>query len=228
MDVIKSSSGRQAKLFELKSEAELCVEDFLSELTNAQIHTIGPELIYGALFDRIGFGKIDEELFRHITIARLAYPTSKLKTVDYLRRYYRGMDLKVDAVYRFLDRLASTYKEAVQQTAFAHTKSRLKTISVIFYDLTTLYFEAEDEDDLRKIGFSKDGKFQNPQIMLGLMVGAGGWPIAYDIFEGNTFEGHTLIPMLKAAQEKYLLKKPVVIADAALLSRANLAALKNQ
>jgi transposase len=63
----------------------------------------------------------------------------------------------------------------------------------VFYDMTTLYFESEDEDDLRKIGFSKDGKFQKPQIMLGLLVGQDGYPIGYDIFEGNTFEGHTLL-----------------------------------
>jgi transposase len=88
-----------------------------------------------------------------------------------------------------------------------------------------LYFDAEDEDDLRKIGFSKDGKFQNPQIMLGLLVGSGGWPIGYDIFEGNTFEGKTLLPVIDQIAEQYNFGKPVVVADAAMLSRDNLDAL---
>ncbi|MCD6413343.1 MAG: IS1634 family transposase, partial [Elusimicrobia bacterium] len=92
----------------------------------------------------------------------------------------------------------------------------------------SLYFEAEDEDDLRKIGFSKDGKFQHPQILLGLLVGEQGLPIGYDIFEGNTFEGHTLLPVLEKFQSKYGFKKPVVVADAALLSRRNLKTLQKE
>lgn len=92
--------------------------------------------------------------------------------------------------------------------------------------MTTLYFEAEDEDDFRKISFSKDGKFQCPQIMVGLLVGEGGYPIGYDVFEGNTFEGHTLIKALNDIATKYKLGKPVVIADAAMLSKQNVEALK--
>ena len=139
-------------------------------------------------------------MFRHLVIARLAYPTSKLKTVDYLRRY-RGIVIHEDTIYRFLDTLNKEHKEKAEYIAYEHTRKTLGTISVVFYDMTTLYFDAEDEDDLRKIGFSKDGKFQNPQIMVGLLVGAGGYPIGYDIFEGNTFEGKTLLPVLEKIEK---------------------------
>jgi len=206
---------------------ELQIRNFVENLSNRQIHTIGPELIFGTLFDKIGFNTIKDKLFRHIVIARLAYPTSKLKTVDYLYRY-RGIELDVAAVYRFLDRLNDKYKEQVERLAYEYTKHALKgNITVVFYDMTTLYFEAEDEDDLRKIGFSKDGKFQKPQIMLGLLVGEEGLPIGYDIFKGNTFEGHTLLPTLKKIQQKYGFSKPIVVADAALLSKDNLENLDN-
>ncbi|MBF0388019.1 MAG: hypothetical protein HQL20_09245 [Candidatus Omnitrophica bacterium] len=134
------------------------INRFLGQLSNEQVRVIGPELILGTLFDRLGFGSIPEELFRHIVIARLAHPVSKLKTVDYLYRY-QGVAVEVDSIYRFLDRLNDTYKEAVERLAFEYSRSVLGNISVVFYDMTTLYFEAEDEDDLRKIGFSKDGKF---------------------------------------------------------------------
>lgn len=113
----------------------------------------------------------------------------------------------------------------MERITYNHTRKVLKTISVVFYDMTTLYFEAEDEDDLRKIGFSKDGKFQKPQIMLGLLVGEGGFPIGYDIFKGNTSEGKTLMPVLQAIQKKYQFGKPIVVADAALLSKDNLETL---
>jgi hypothetical protein len=145
--------GNQATLF--KTVEELAVEDFLQDLSNSQIHTIGPELIFGVLFDRIGFGVIPEELFRHIVIARLAYPASKLKTADYLYRY-KGINLDVQRIYRFLDRLNKKHKETAEKIAYEYTKKTLKNITVVFYDMTTLYFEAEDEDDLRKIGFSKE------------------------------------------------------------------------
>jgi len=128
----------------------------------------------------------------------------------------------VQSVYDSLDRLDERYKEQVEQIAFEHSKKILKTISVVFYDMTTLYFEAEDEDDLRKIGFSKDGKFQKPQIMLGLLVGEYGYPIGYEIFKGNTFEGHTLIPLIKSFQTRFAFKQAIVIADSGLLSKTNL------
>lgn len=211
----------QSSLFSILSETDKAIENFLVNISNFQIRTIGPELIFGALFDRIGFSAVKNKLFRHIVIARLVYPTSKLKTVDYLYRY-KGMTVDVQTIYRFLDTLQKNYKREVEQIAFEHTKRTLKNITIVFYDMTTLYFESEDEDDLRKIGFSKDGKFQNPQIMLGLLVGENGYPIGYDIFEGNTFEGHTLIPMIKKIQKKYGFEKPIVVADAGLLSKDNI------
>jgi transposase len=214
-------------LFSLKSKEELAVETFVDELSNAHIRVVGPELVFGKLFDQIGFNAIPEELFRHITIARLAYPSSKLKTIDYLYRY-QGLSLSVDSIYRFMDRLNNRYKNEVGAIAYRYTKQRLGTVSVVFYDMTTLYFESEDEDDLRRIGFSKDGKFQHPQIMLGLLVGEEGLPIGYDIYEGNTFEGHTLLPALKGIETKYGLGKPIVVADAALLSKLNIEGLARE
>lgn len=213
--------ANQTSLFPFLSETDGAIKNFVESITNLQVHTIGPELIFGVLFDRLGFNVIKEELFRHIVIARLVYPTSKLKTVDYLYRY-QGIRMEVDTVYRFLDKLRDRHKETIERVAYEYTKRTLKGVSVVFYDVTTLYFEAEDEDDLRKIGFSKDGKFQNPQIMLGLLVGQNGYPIGYNIFEGNAFEGHTLLPVLEDIQRKYGLSKPTVIADAAMLSKKNM------
>ena len=196
------------------------ISSFFKNSKSFRISVIGPELVFGRLFDHIGFNKIENELFRHLVITRLAYPGSKLRTVDYLKRY-RGVEIDVSRIYRFLDVLNETLKTEVEDIAFQYTKEILGgNVSVVFYDMTTLYFEAED--DLRKIGYSKDGKFQCPQIMIGLLVGANGYPIGYDIFEGNTFEGDTLIPVLEKFQKKFNLEKPTVIADAGLLSKDNL------
>ena len=217
----------QTSLFSPPIETDKVVEDFLNQISNSTVRTIGPELIFGTLFDRLGFSIIKEDLFRHLVIARLAYPTSKLKTVDYLYRY-QGTVTSPSTVYRFLDTLNEEYKTKVETIAYQYTKNTLKTITVIFYDLTTLCFETEDEDDLRKIGFSKDGKFKHPQIRVGLLVGKDGLPIGYDIFEGNTFEGKTLIPTLEKLEKQYNLGKPTVIADSGLLSKENLELLKTK
>jgi transposase len=220
---VKNPTGSSLLFPDLSSE-DRGIQQFFNTLTNDSIRTIGPELIFGTIFDRIGFNVIQNELFRHLVIARLAYPTSKLKTVDYLYRY-QGIHTHEDTIYRFLDTLNIKYKETVEKISYEHTKKTLRHISVVFYDMTTLYFETEDEDDLRKIGFSKDGKFQCPQIMIGLLVGEGGYPIGYDVFEGNTFEGKTLVPILQKIQKKYGFEKPVVVTDAAMLSKKTLEGL---
>jgi len=214
----------QPKLFGF--ESDLAVEKVFSTLDNTSICTVGPELIFGKIYDNIGFGKLKEELFRHLVIARLAFPLSKLKTCEYLYRY-QGIHLDVNTVYRFLDRISSKHKSEIEQIIFQHTKKLLDgNIRVVFYDMTTLYFEASDEDDLRKTGFSKDGKHQCPQIYIGLLVTLGGYAIGYEIFEGNIYEGHTLIPFLKSMSDKFGLDKPIVIADAGLLSKENIKALE--
>lgn len=208
------------------SEKDLSIEAVFTSLQNSDIRIVGPELIFGKVFDYIGLNQINEELFRHLVIARLAFPLSKLKTVEYLYRY-QGVRLEINAVYRFLDKLNNALKEKVEQIVFQHTQKVLGGhVGVVFYDMTTLYFEASDEDDLRKTGFSKDGKHQNPQIFLGLLVALGGYVIGYDIYQGNTFEGHTLIPFIEKISQKFNLNQPVVIADSGLLSKSNIEALE--
>jgi transposase len=220
------NAENQLELF--SSESDDKADLLFDALSNASIKTLGPEIIFGKIYDFIGFNKIEEEMFRHLVISRMAFPLSKLKTIQYLYRY-QGVLLDIDAIYRFLDKLNSTLKEQVEQIAFAHTLRVLNgNISVVFYDMTTLYFEASDEDDLRKTGFSKDGKHQNPQIFIGLLVGLGGYAIGYDIYEGNTYEGHTLIPFLEKISKKFNLNKPIVVADAGLLSNENIKALEEK
>ncbi|MDZ4204808.1 MAG: hypothetical protein U1C46_08335, partial [Bacteroidales bacterium] len=138
--------SQQSSLF--PSRKDEMVDQAFSLLTNSSIRTVGPELIFGRIFEFIGFGKIDNEMFRHLVISRLAFPLSKLKTIDYLFRY-QGVTLDIDAVYRFLDKLNNKLKEQVEQISFARTLQVLQgNMSVVFYDMTTLYFEASDEDDL--------------------------------------------------------------------------------
>ena len=183
---------------------------------------IGPELVLGKLFDDIGYNIIQDNLFRHLVITRLVYPGSKLKTVDYLIRY-KGIYSNKDRIYRYMDKFNKQHQQTIIDHTFHHTKKMQNdTISIAFYDVTTLYFEASDEDDLRKAGFSKDGKAQHPQILLALLVSLDGHPLAYEVFEGAMFEGHTFIPVIQTFKKKYKIENLIVVADAGLLSSDNI------
>ena len=124
----------QGTLFGMQTLTDQAIQRCMERLSNTSIRVIGPELIFGALFERIGLNRIPDELFRHMVIARLAYPTSKLKTVDYLHRY-KGIRLSVSGLYASLDRLHSRYKQQVEEIVYQHTKKRVGGISVVFYDV---------------------------------------------------------------------------------------------
>ncbi|CAN5804869.1 IS1634 family transposase [soil metagenome] len=203
-------------------------EKFLRQLLDNinQIEISGVELILGKIFDEIGFNEIKESLFRHLVLSRICYPGSKLKTIEYLLRHHQ-LFYEIDSVYRYLDKLIK-HQEQLQDISYGHTLRLFEgNLSILFYDVTTLYFEASDEDDLRKIGFSKDGKAQHPQIVLGLLVSTDGYPLAFEMFEGNTFEGKTMLPVIEKFKKKYQLENIVVVADAGLLSNDNIEALVN-
>lgn len=189
---------------------------------------VGPELLLGKIFDDIGFDQIKGELFRHLVITRLVFPVSKLKTADYLYRFNNEV-IDVERIYRYLDKLYTQQKQIIEHISYAHTLQILGgKISIMFYDVTTLYFESEREDALRKTGFSKEGKHQNPQIVLGLLVSKGGYPLTYEIFEGKQYEGHTLLPVVEGFKARYKLEELVVIADAGLLSNDNIRLLQSK
>lgn len=97
-------------------------------------------------------------------------------------------------------------------------------VSLVLYDVTTLYFEAEHEDELRKVGFSKERRV-DPQIVVGLLVDRNGFPLEVGCYEGNKAETATIIPIVKQFQARHGLSDMVVVADAGMLSTSNLSAL---
>jgi len=134
---------------------------------------------------------------------------------------YKKEKIDKNKIYRFLDKVYNTnLQEQIQKCVFNHTKKIMSdTISISFYDVTTLYFESESEDDLRRIGFSKEGKLARPQIQLGLFTTLEGYPLSYEVYEGNKYEGHTLIDILQKFQDRFQLdNKPIVVADRGMLT----------
>ncbi len=193
-----------------------------------QLNRKGIDLLLGKIYDEIGFDKLNEFILKKLVLLRLSNPSSKLKTVDLLYKYY-STNIDEHKVYRYLDKLYNEQKEQIQQISYHHTLKILNgVINVVFYDVTTLYFQIDDEDEIRKRGFSKEGRHQNPQIVLGLLVSIDGYPLAFEIFEGNKFEGHTMLPVIDTFKKKYQLKKLVIVADSGLLSNKNIKELQEK
>lgn len=202
---------------------DLLIEAFINSISNDDLRIVGPKIVLEKIYALMGYDAVVEgDLFKHLVICRIVSPGSKLRTVEYILRHYRK-SISAQTVYRYLDHIQEHLRPQVELVTYNYTKKILgNRVGIVFYDMTTLYFETESEDDLRKIGYSKDGKHQHPQIMIGLLVAAGGLPIGYEIFQGNTAETKTLIPILETMMDKFSVNKPVVIADSALLSKKNL------
>ena len=230
--ISKEEARRQPRLDLFGEEREACerereeVSRVLSQVENILLN--GCDLILDRTFDRIGFNRIDDDVFRKLVKARLAYPASKAATVEYLKNHFDD-DVDLSKIYRYLDRLSDHQHELVQDISVRHTAKLFGgNIGVLFYDVTTLYFEADYEDELRRTGFSKEGRHSNPQIILGLLVSLGGYPLAYCIHEGNKYEGHTMLPTINAFVSKYGIDDFVVVADSGLMNNSNIAELESQ
>ena len=188
-----------------------------------------PQVILGHIYDRIGFGAIGDSILRHLVIARVCHPQSKVATAAYLKSYF-DEDVRLHNIYRYMDRLYNTQREKVQQISVEHTMRILGgRIGVVFYDVTTLYFESapQPEDELRQAGFSKDGKMAESQIVLGLLVSEDGYPMSYSIFNGNQYEGRTMIPVIDDFVQRFKLTDFIVVADSGLMSAKNVELLES-
>lgn len=173
------------------------------------------------IYSSIGFDNLKCNLLKHFTVIRVLEPASKLKSTMLLEKYF-GIRYRKTTVFRELSKLVNL-KEEIIRIAIKYAKDNLNfDFSLVFYDVTTLYFETDNGDDFRKNGFSKDNKINQPQILVGLVVNNSGFPVYYDLFEGNTFEGKTIIPVILAIRRKYHIRKFTVVADAGMLSQNNL------
>lgn len=220
----KISAGQQALDLGLEPEEKV------RSGGDAVVRRHSSELLWTTLtsaFDVLGFDAVADETFKTLVCARLIEPTSKLDTPRVLE------DIGVDAphlssIKRALARCVERdYRTVLARACWEHvTTVGGPGAALVLYDLTTLYFEAEKEDGLRKVGMSKERRV-DPQITVGLLVGRDGFPLDIHVFEGNKAETKTLIPVITAFQERHSVTDMVVVADAGMLSAANLNALED-
>ncbi|HNW26831.1 MAG TPA: IS1634 family transposase [Candidatus Gastranaerophilaceae bacterium] len=210
--------SKQLNLFENKESGNI--------LHVSQTEFIG--VYYGFLYEllsklviKIGFDKIRNVLLTDLSIIRIFEPASKLRSIELLEDYF-GIKHRRQGYYESAPKWLDL-KGKIEKIAIAFAKKNYSfNYDLLFYDVTTLYFETFEEDEFRKDGFSKDNKSQQPQVLVALLVTKEGFPIAYEVFPGNTFEGHTILPVVQNFILKNQVKEFTVVADAAMISAGNI------
>jgi transposase len=247
--VLKSfgATTDEKKLKGLLSEAEAYKQKLLAispqvkslkingdaDINSCFSYNVGYADVYGTAFTSIFTSlNLKEDILnklRDLVIMRIANPCSKRRTSIIAPNY--GLEFNVNNIYKLMDKLNKSVIMDMKKQVYHHTVKLLEqhkqSVDILFYDLTTIHFETNSQDELRDFGFSKDGKHQHVQIVLSAIVTKEGLPIDYEEFVGCTFEGHTLVPVINKLKQNYKINNVVIVADAALMNKVNLTELNN-
>lgn len=192
--------------------------------SRARVLATSSQILWDVLDDAyrlLGFDAIGDDAFRALVLARIIEPTSKADTVRVLEEIGVAAP-HVNTLHAALRRCAGRdYRGQVARACLAHSSRTTGQAAMVLYDTTTLHFENDDEDDLRRVGMSKERRV-DPQILVGMLVTPDGFPLEVHEFPGNTGETLTLLPVLRAFQDRHAVDDVVVVADAGMLSASNL------
>ena len=174
----------------------------------------------GRIYDKLGFSKYGDSLIRDLVIARIYSPSSKRETREVLEDLF-NYKYSLKTIYRHLKKsLEKGLKDSFQCSLISFAKDDLKdSLRLIFYDVTTLYFDSHAKAGLKDFGFSKDHRSTDVQIVVGLVVNKLGFPLYFDVFNGKTFEGNTFVEVIEKIKKLLNNPKLVVVADSAMISQ---------
>jgi len=237
---VKEAENIASKLLELvNSPKKVTSNNHIPSLEELDRENYG-YIVYKKIWDRFKFDEILNDIVKNkkiefdfkkivfsLVIDRLLNPKSKLALFNNKDDYFNiNEDLKLNHIYRSLDILANN-KEKIEKYLFQQNKNLFNiSTDIIFYDVTTFYYESKNENDLKKFGYSKDGKFGDVQIVMGLLIDKSGLPIGYELFSGNTFDSKTILKTLKSLKEKFNIDNIVIVADRGINSKINLKLIK--
>jgi len=230
----------QDSLFPQSWEEAQDISDFIqiSKLKPLGYGRIYAYRVLSQYFTRIFGFDIQSPYLKDLAIMRLIKPTSKLESIEFLKEYF-GINYSKSDLHRKIPSLLQ-FEDQIFESAIRYAKGYLNfKFQFVFYDVTTLYFETHLTDEqkemvnengenleLRQYGFSKDKRNDLPQILIGLVVDPNGFPIYYQIFEGNKFEGHTILPVIQDFKDKFKIQELTIVADSGMLSQNNLIELE--
>ena len=234
-DLLRNDPSFQRILSKLNQIMGISNGTFLpSDCSEATMKNYG-YLAYAQLWEDLGIAKCLEGLSDQkkvtfplsetaflMAVQHLLRPASKLSTYEGQAVYYRYQEIPLHTLYRTLDHLYA-HKEIIEDELFQENHTRAgQTVDVVFYDVTTFAFESVQKDELKNFGISKSGKFNEVQVVMGLLMNSEGLPIGYELFPGNTFDGKTMIQALENIRKRFGIHRVVIVADRGLNSHQNL------
>lgn len=178
------------------------------------------------VFNDFNFNKYTKKIFKDLVVAQILEPSSKRQNLLFLERFF-GVKHNLNNLYAYLSAYDAKLKDNLEKELIIIAQKHFHfDFSFVLYDVTTLYFESFKNDEFKKPGFSKDNKHNQPQIVVGLIVTKQGFPVFYEVFAGNTFEGNTFLPTILNFKNKYAVKNITVVADSAMFAKLNFEKLK--
>jgi transposase len=196
--------------------------------------SIGMADIYGTVFDDMQLNTIIKSrsnysnILKDLVVGKIACLGSKKKICEQLEQKF-DKHYNLNSIYRTMDKISDEEINIIQNKICEYNKSLLGGIlKVLFYDATTIYFESFKDDELKKLGYSKDLKFSQPQLVFTLLLTDDGLPLAYQLFPGNTYEGNTLIAAINFWKKAYPEQKITLIADSGMLNDLNINYLESE
>jgi transposase len=223
---LKNKRGRKPRkrIEDILPPSQVTLEEIVEKERIVEgVHEVG-----NVVYNELGYGSIlqkrDDNILRDLVLARLAFPNSKHKSQQVLQKKF-GKEHDLDAIYRMMDKLYERIDQ-IKQLTFQHMHSLFPhKVDLVLFDVTTLYFETAEVDELRKFGYSKDCKFNTTQVVLALATNEDGLPIGYELFAGNKAEVKTLVEAIEHWRTLFDIGSVCFIGDRAMFSKDNLALL---
>ncbi len=225
----------------------LTVAELAKSVSIDKTFILGPLLILEKMFEDLGINdalkeitdshkkiKFDlQKIVFTIVASRFVQPGSKLKIFEHWQNlFYPDMlegDIQLHQFYRAID-LLSQHKDDIEMSLFHRDRDLFnRQVDIVLYDLTTLRFESTRTDlgDLRQFGYSKEMRSDCTQVIFGLLVDRDGIPLGFEVYPGNTFEGHTISSIVDKMRKKFCVGRFIFVADRGLFSKDNLRTLSD-
>ncbi len=230
-DVSKHSKlklGRRSrkKIEDILPPSQVTLDDILEEKRVVE----GVHDVAGAMFDEMYQGLFDGKkpyhLLRDVVLSRLVYPCSKRRTQEKLAKHF-DKTYSLEMIYWMMDKVFPRMGE-IKQMTFEKTKKLFpEKVDLILFDVTTLYFESVEVDELRNYGYSKDHRFNTTQVVLALATNQDGLPVGYELFEGNKAEVATLASAIQSWKKLFKIDSVCFVGDRAMFSKNNIALLES-
>ena len=224
---LKNKVGRpkRKKIADILPPDQVTLDDIIEkERVTEGVHEIAGK-VYDELYSNVIKSKRSSSILKDLVLTRLVKPSSKHKTQKILLEQF-NIHHSLDSIYRVMDKVHDNI-DNIKKITFEKTKNLFPGgVDLLLFDVTTLYFESINTDELRSFGYSKDHRFNTTQLVLALATNTKGLPIGYELFEGNKAEVKTLIAAIESWGKLFKIGSVCFVGDRAMMSKDNLSLLE--